>query len=66
MESAPAPNATVQFAGREVAVVGGGDAATEEALFLATLARRVTVIHHPARLRASTARLPGCAPKCSP
>jgi thioredoxin reductase (NADPH) len=44
-----------QFAGREVAVVGGGDAATEEALFLAQLARRVTVIHHRPRLRASTA-----------
>ena len=44
-----------QFAGREVAVVGGGDAATEEALFLAPLARRVTVIHHRPRLRASTA-----------
>jgi thioredoxin reductase (NADPH) len=43
-----------QFAGREVAVVGGGDAATEEALFLATLARRVTLIHHRRRLRAST------------
>jgi thioredoxin reductase (NADPH) len=43
-----------QFAGREVAVVGGGDAATEEALFLAPLARRVTVIHHRPRLRAST------------
>jgi len=43
------------FAGREVAVVGGGDAATEEALFLAQLARRVTVIHHRPRLRASTA-----------
>lgn len=44
-----------QYAGREVAVVGGGDAATEEALFLAPLARRVTVIHHRPRLRASTA-----------
>src|ERR1700754_3316224 len=44
-----------QFAGREVAVVGGGDAASEEALFLAPLARRVTVIHHRARMRASTA-----------
>ncbi len=43
------------FAGREVAVVGGGEAATEEALFLAPLARRVTVIHHRPRLRASTA-----------
>jgi thioredoxin reductase (NADPH) len=44
-----------QYAGREVAVVGGGDAATEEALFLAPLARRVTVIHHRPRLRASPA-----------
>jgi thioredoxin reductase (NADPH) len=43
-----------RFADREVAVVGGGDAATEEALFLATLARRVTVIHQRLRLRAST------------
>ena len=43
-----------EFAGRDVAVVGGGDAAVEEALFLAPLARRVTVIHHRPRLRAST------------
>jgi thioredoxin reductase (NADPH) len=52
--SASAKRDGEQFAGREVAVVGGGDAATEEALFLATLARRVTVIHHRHRLRAST------------
>ena len=44
-----------QFAGCDVAVVGGGDAATEEALFLATLASSVTVIHHRPRRRASTA-----------
>jgi thioredoxin reductase (NADPH) len=52
--SASAKRDGEQFADREVAVVGGGDAATEEALFLATLARRVTVIHHRPRLRAST------------
>jgi thioredoxin reductase (NADPH) len=43
-----------QFAGRDVAVVGGGDAAMEEALFLATLAPRVTLIHHRPRLRGSS------------
>src|SRR3954454_11965407 len=53
--SASAKRDGEQFAGREVAVVGGGDAAIEEALFLAPLARRVTVIHHRPRLRASTA-----------
>jgi thioredoxin reductase (NADPH) len=44
-----------RFAGRDVAVVGGGDAAIEEGLFLAPLARRVTVINHRRRWRASTA-----------
>jgi thioredoxin reductase (NADPH) len=53
--SASAKRDGEQFAGREVAVVGGGEAAIEEALFLAPLARRVTVIHHRPRLRASTA-----------
>lgn len=53
--SASAKRDGAQFAGREVAVVGGGDAATEEALFLATLARCVTVIHHRPVLRASPA-----------
>ena len=52
--SASAKRDSEQFAGREVAVVGGGDAAAEEALFLATVAQRVTVIHHRHRLRAST------------
>jgi thioredoxin reductase (NADPH) len=53
--SASAKRDGEQFAGREVAVVGGGEAATEEALFLAPLARCVTVIHHRPRLRAPTA-----------
>ena len=42
-----------QFTARDVAVVGGGDAAIEEALYLVPLARRVTLIHHRPRLRAS-------------
>jgi thioredoxin reductase (NADPH) len=42
-----------QFTGRDVAVIGGGDAAVEEALHLAPLAQSVTVIHHRHRLRAS-------------
>jgi thioredoxin reductase (NADPH) len=42
-----------QFTGCEVAVVGGGDAAVEEALYLASRARRVTLVHHGHRLRAS-------------
>jgi thioredoxin reductase (NADPH) len=40
------------FAGREVCVVGGGDAALDEALVLATHAARVTVFHRGASLRA--------------
>src|ERR1700757_1693230 len=42
-----------QFTGRDVAVIGGGDGAVEEALHLAPLARYVTLIHHRPRLRAS-------------
>lgn len=42
-----------QYTGCDVAVIGGGDAAVEEALYLAPMARRVTLIHRRPRLRAS-------------
>lgn len=41
------------FEGLEVFVVGGGDSAVEEALYLAKFARRVTIIHRRSELRAA-------------
>lgn len=42
------------YAGQDVAIVGGGDVAAEEALYLAKICRSVKLFHRRGELRAST------------
>lgn len=51
--STTAKDAGLLLRDKDVAVVGGGDAAMEEALFLTGIARSITIIHHRDTFRAS-------------
>eukprot|EP00448_Togula_jolla_P023853 CAMPEP_0170592138 /NCGR_PEP_ID=MMETSP0224-20130122/12771_1 /TAXON_ID=285029 /ORGANISM="Togula jolla, Strain CCCM 725" /LENGTH=502 /DNA_ID=CAMNT_0010916037 /DNA_START=32 /DNA_END=1540 /DNA_ORIENTATION=- len=48
------------FADEEVAVIGGGDTAIEDALFLARFASHVTLLHRSEKFRASALMLERC------
>ena len=52
MEFLLAQHVTVFFKGKEVAVIGGGNTAAEESLFLSNLCEKVYLIHRRNKLRA--------------